>query len=319
MKSPAYLLYYKDFEADTSSWEADAVGYMIRLMNHQAANGFIPSDIEEIAQIAKVKYSQYDTFLSRWKTRISPKWISLSEGKLYNKKLHKVIHDNQLKARKKSILSIFGNIIKYDAQAKKHASSLKKSFDYQLFMEVDDDDLRKETIKKYVSTHLATAIAKRSHIVDVDAKADIKVKENKKGGPGETEPREEPSPLQLIPAPPSLDEAISMIRAHQEDDEKQMFTTKAETQATMLVQKINFYVQKGREQASNDAPITATEVYQFYRKMLQSSHFQVKNNKSLYTLVTYFTEITSYKPKAPAGDAPELDLSKIIGHAESQN
>jgi len=85
-KDPAILFYYKDFDSDTADWEADAVGWYMRLLIFQSGNGYVPSGIEDLAQVARVRFSDYQTFCERWAKRLACKFETLSEGKLTIKK-----------------------------------------------------------------------------------------------------------------------------------------------------------------------------------------------------------------------------------------
>lgn len=172
-KDPAFLLYYKDLDADTSSWEADALGWYMRLLCCQAENGFIPENLEEIAQVARVRFSEYEIFCDRWRTRLASKFVSLSEGKVYNKKLARVMQDRKLHAQKKSILASFANILKYGDYTDAQVNKIKKAFDYKDFTEHTSLEKRKKLIKEWVDSILAKRLAKRSHIEDVNANEDV--------------------------------------------------------------------------------------------------------------------------------------------------
>lgn len=81
-KDPAFLFYYKDFDSDTADWEPEAIGWYVRLLCFQAANGYIPSDIEELAVVARVKFSDFEKFRDRWASRIASKFNSLGNKKI---------------------------------------------------------------------------------------------------------------------------------------------------------------------------------------------------------------------------------------------
>ena len=156
-KDPSFLFYYKDFDLDTADWEADAVGWYIRLLCFQAGNGYIPSDKEELAQIARVKFSQYDAFCDRLATRLASKFATDENGRLYNKKLRKIQNEraeSAFKARKKSILAVFGNFIKHNNLNKNSISELKSKFDHNKFIEIINDDERSCEILKEISNIL---------------------------------------------------------------------------------------------------------------------------------------------------------------------
>lgn len=147
-KDPAFLFYYKDFENDTADWEADAVGWYIRLLCFQAGNGYIPEDIEELAQLARVKFSEYQNFCERWAKRLALKFTPLSEGKMtidekfikilknsgFNHPNFKGIYDSNRKIRnspayrkfKKSVLKRDGKTCQYcTSQTKLHVHHIK--------------------------------------------------------------------------------------------------------------------------------------------------------------------------------------------------
>lgn len=154
-KDPAFLLYYKDFDSDTADWEADAVGWYMRLLIFQAGSGYIPNDIEEIAQVARVKFSEYQSFSKRWAVRLACKFIPLSDGKLYNKKLAKVQSERKSGAIKKSVLAVFGNFLKSAKLGVMEEKSLKEVFHKEKsFYEILDAEKRKEEILIFLNNSI---------------------------------------------------------------------------------------------------------------------------------------------------------------------
>lgn len=148
-KDPAFLFYYKDFDNDTASWEAESIGWYIRLLCYQAGNGELPSDLEEIAQIARVKFSEFQLFSERWACRLASKFAINDNGKLYNKKLSTIQENRKIdavKSRKKSILSILGNYIKYNNLSEETIQNLKENFNHNDFISIVDEQDRKNAI-----------------------------------------------------------------------------------------------------------------------------------------------------------------------------
>lgn len=172
MKDPAFLFYYKDFENDTADWEADAVGWYLRLLIFQAGNGYVPSDIEELAQVARVRFSEFKNFSERWAYRLACKFQPLSEGKIYNKELSKLQADRKSGAIKKSVLAVFGNFIKSTELNDTELKDLKKSFHSQNhFLEISNAEIRRDEIIKFLNNEVdliknndAKRYAKRSHM-----------------------------------------------------------------------------------------------------------------------------------------------------------
>lgn len=201
MKDPAFLLYYKDFESDTADWEPDAVGWYMRLLCFQAGNGYVPSSHEEMAQVARVKFSQYATFCDRLATRLASKFIPLSDGKLYNPFLQKVQDDRKKGAVKKSVLAVFGNLIRHSNITKSEETSIKTTFSNKkmldVFCQIDDEEKRKEAITDFFNDEkiLANEVAKRPLIEDETVIEDVIAIEGK-GGVGE-KPKEPKPPKEI--------------------------------------------------------------------------------------------------------------------------
>jgi len=82
-----YPLYVDDFDLDTRTWPLDVVGALIRLMNHQWREGYLPANQEKLARIA----GSFDAEQWReiWKDYLIVKFTELEPGKLFNNRLHR--------------------------------------------------------------------------------------------------------------------------------------------------------------------------------------------------------------------------------------
>src|SRR6185295_171622 len=96
-KDPAFLFYYKDVLVSCADWDADVLGWYTRLLCHQAdkQDGLSP-DLESLASMAGVKFSQYERFVSCWKHTLEAKFETNDEGLLINK-----VQDELLLKRRK--------------------------------------------------------------------------------------------------------------------------------------------------------------------------------------------------------------------------
>jgi hypothetical protein len=195
-QDPAFLFYYKDFDNDTADWESNAIGWYIRLLIFQAGNGYIPQDEESIAQVARVKYSEFETFKKIWALRLASKFESLSEGKLYNKKLAKVQAERKSGAIKKSVLAVFGNFIKATKLSITEERELKKAFNKGVaFYGIPDNEKRKRSIYDFLNNFLSQLNKNTSsvslsdtHILRTqhgDANEDVNIDIEKEEGSGE--------------------------------------------------------------------------------------------------------------------------------------
>lgn len=80
---PWYPLYHADFISDTQAWTAQQVGCLIRLMNHQWANGSVPNNQMQLAAICGVSGAVWGPI---WIV-LRPKFVTHSRGTMVNKRL----------------------------------------------------------------------------------------------------------------------------------------------------------------------------------------------------------------------------------------
>ena len=95
-KDPAFLCYYKDILVSTADWDADELGWYMRLLCHQADKPEgLTTDVEALAALAGVKFSLYEKFLNSWSTRISKEFITNDSGLLINLKQAGTLEDRR--------------------------------------------------------------------------------------------------------------------------------------------------------------------------------------------------------------------------------
>lgn len=153
MKDPCFAFYYKDFDIDTADWRGDAIGWYMRLLCYQASNNSLPSDMESIEQIARLRRDEYDVFSERWDKYISAKFKKDDDGSLYNIKLRKVINQRAkyaIKSRKKSIMAIYANYIRHHCPSEA-LINVKANFNHDDFMHLTNETERKEAIISHLS------------------------------------------------------------------------------------------------------------------------------------------------------------------------
>ena len=116
-KDPAFLLYYKDILVSCADWDANVLGWYMRLICHQADKPEgLPDDIEALAQLAGVKMSQYTLFCECFKRTLQAKFETNALGKLVNKRLSQVLSERGNYVNKQALRGTVGYFIK---QAKK--------------------------------------------------------------------------------------------------------------------------------------------------------------------------------------------------------
>ncbi len=80
---PWYPLYHEAFAMDTQAWTTEEVGCLIRLMNYQWANGFVPNDHDKLCRICGVTRTRWKPI---WAT-LRPKFEQVTRTKLANRRL----------------------------------------------------------------------------------------------------------------------------------------------------------------------------------------------------------------------------------------
>lgn len=113
-QDPAFLCYYKDILVSTADWDADELGWYMRLLCHQAdkPEGLIADDMEALAALAGVKFSLYQKFLSSWKARMSKKFEVNEQGLLVNLKQASTLEDRRKFKEVSAEKGLFGYYVK---------------------------------------------------------------------------------------------------------------------------------------------------------------------------------------------------------------
>ena len=95
-KDPAFLIMYKDILVSCADWDPDVLGWYLRLLCHQAdKQGGLSPDLENLAALANVKFSQYARFSECWERMLKHKFELNDEGLLIN-----LVQDGYLKDRR---------------------------------------------------------------------------------------------------------------------------------------------------------------------------------------------------------------------------
>lgn len=110
---PAFLMYYEKWISSTSGWDADAKGWYIDLLCHQADKPEgLPDDIESLAVLAGVKFSSFDRFKQVWERTLKAKFVKSPSGLLINEKMEEVILNRRGYIEKQSLRGRIGYFVK---------------------------------------------------------------------------------------------------------------------------------------------------------------------------------------------------------------
>lgn len=170
--NPAFLMYYKEWLVSTAGWDADERGWFINLLCHQADKPEgLPNDIESLADLAGVKFSQFIRFKECWKRTLEAKFVANDKGLLKNKKLEKVDTERKEYSEKQAERGLIGYYVKLarkekginDEQAKQLYIGLSK-----LSLIEKTHDERDECFKRTLEAIYADADANANANEDIE-------------------------------------------------------------------------------------------------------------------------------------------------------
>jgi hypothetical protein len=112
-KDPAALFYIGDWLTATKEMPADCRGWYLNLILHQFDKGDLPDDIEELANLADVRFSEFERFKQVFKQMLEQKFKLNEKGRLENAKAKEIIQQRETFKEDRSRAGKIGYFIKY--------------------------------------------------------------------------------------------------------------------------------------------------------------------------------------------------------------
>ena len=112
-KDPAVLFFISDWLVSTNEMEADCRGWYLNLILNHYDKGSLPNDIEKLATLANVKFSEFKKFEQVFEQVLKQKFKLNEDGRLINENVSSILRgresfkDERSKAGKKSYLMRF--------------------------------------------------------------------------------------------------------------------------------------------------------------------------------------------------------------------
>jgi uncharacterized protein YdaU (DUF1376 family) len=112
-KDPACLFYIGDWLTSTAEMDADCRGWYLNLLLHNYDKGTLPCDLEKLAVLCNVKFSEYKRFEHVFEQVLKQKFEILEDGRLTNQRTQSILRarelfkDKRSNARKMSYLMRF--------------------------------------------------------------------------------------------------------------------------------------------------------------------------------------------------------------------
>lgn len=175
-KDPAALLYIDKWIVATTEMKADCRAYYMDMILFQFDKGSLPNDIEEIANICRVRISEFKSFEHVFEHVLKSKFKLNSEGRLENEFAKEIIQGRQQFLDKRSSsgrMSYFIRFIIKNFKPKKDVIQFVKDN-----ADLSDIDLKNEQLLKHLFEHLLELY------INVNEDEDKDVIDTKKGGTG---------------------------------------------------------------------------------------------------------------------------------------
>ena len=113
MKDPAFLFYYDVWYAATMEMKANERGYYLDLLIHQYNKGSLPNDIEELANICRVRISEYKSFEHVFEHVLKQKFKQNDNGRLENAFASDIMRKRENYKEKRSYAGKISYLIRY--------------------------------------------------------------------------------------------------------------------------------------------------------------------------------------------------------------
>lgn len=149
-KDPAVLFYISDWLTSTKEMRADERGWYLNLILHQYDKGDLPNNVEELANLADVRFSEFDNFKQRWEQVLKQKFEENKNGRLENSKAKKILQGRAQFKEKRSNSGRIGYVIKFAksniCNENEYIEYIKKNFDFENTT-INDKQVLKQVLK----------------------------------------------------------------------------------------------------------------------------------------------------------------------------
>lgn len=153
-KDPAVLFYINDWLTSTAEMDADVRGWYLNLLLHNYDKTDLPNDVEKLAVLCNVKFSEYERFKQVFEQVLKQKFEQTENNRLTNSRTNDILKNREIFKDKRSNAGKVSYVMKYLAKnynkeyrIKALKEYVKDNFDY-------DIDLKNEQMLKQVFKHL---------------------------------------------------------------------------------------------------------------------------------------------------------------------
>jgi hypothetical protein len=172
-KDPAVLFFPANWLTSTAEMDADCTGWYLNLILHNYDKGDLPNDIENLAKLANVKFSDFNRFKQVFEQVLNKKFDLLENGRLSNLKTQQILRSRELFKDKRS-------------------NAGKVSYLMRFFEENYPKEFKNNKLKEFIKSKLDTDIDTKNRTlvqnmfeqnfelyININKNINIKVNENK--------------------------------------------------------------------------------------------------------------------------------------------
>jgi len=149
-KDPAVLFYINDWLTSTAEMDADVRGWYLNLLLHNYDKKDLPNDVEKLAVLCNVKFSEYERFEQVFEQVLKQKFEQTENNRLTNERTNDILKNREVFKDKRSTAAKVSYIMKYmcknynkQYKTKDLKEFVKDNFDYEI-------DLKNEQVLKQV-------------------------------------------------------------------------------------------------------------------------------------------------------------------------
>lgn len=125
MRDPALLFYIDNWLTSTAEMDADCRGWYLNLILHNYDKKTLPNDIEKLASLAVVKFSEFKRFEQVFEQVLKQKFEQVEENRLTNPKINDILKGRENFLNKRKNAGKISYMMKYFAS--KHSKHYKNS------------------------------------------------------------------------------------------------------------------------------------------------------------------------------------------------
>lgn len=154
MKDPACLFYINDWLTSTAEMDADCRGWYLNLLLHNYDKETLPNEVEKLAVLCCVKFSEYQRFEQVFEQVLKQKFEQLEDGRLSNKRTQSILKSREVFKEKRSnagkasyLMRFFYKKYKKEAKDKAMVEYIKENIDLEI-------DTKNEHMIEHMFKHL---------------------------------------------------------------------------------------------------------------------------------------------------------------------